>query len=445
MKTSKILRTKLFLVFLVTALAVANAAPVFAAAGFDADGFKPATDQGYYLTVEQTQTLGQWGYAVGLLHEFSNDSVIARLGNGTKLNDVVNGQLVTHFGAALGLLDWLNAGLLVDFAPLQNFNAVGTNVPDHGSRMGDIRFHLKGRLLDSEKHPLGIALIPFVTFPTGNEAHFLGNGKVTGGGVLAIDTPRLFGKFSAALNVGAQIRSSAALTTGTTVGDQFLVGAGVNYALHPKVQLIYELNGWTFFDHFMEKNNRNLEGHGALRWLATDHWAVTAGAGTGFLDGIGAPDYRVFASVAYRHPSTGEVREEVIRTNQIHFEFDRADIKKSSYPVLDNIVATIRNRNDISNIRVEGHTDSLGSDAYNDALSARRAASVSGYLTGHGVAKERVTSVGKGEREPIAPNQINGRDNPAGRAQNRRVEFHLSLKPGARVKVVEDKNSGDVL
>ncbi len=430
------------LIGIVTSLFMMSAASVSAAPGFDANGFKPAADQGYYLTVEQTETLGKWGQAAGLWTEFSNDSVITQLGGGPKLNDVVNEQLSLHAGAALGLLDSVNAGVSASFVPVQKFRTVGTNTPDDGARMGDVRVHLKGRLLDHNKYPIGIAVVPFVTFPSGNENHFTGNGRVTGGGLLAIDTPRVFGKLSAALNVGAQIRESAALTTGTTASHQFLVGAGVNYAVHPRVQLIGEMNGWTFFDHFFEANNRNLEAHGALRWLATKTLALTAGGGTGVLNGLGAPDYRVFAAVSYRNPHTGqEVREEVIRTNKIHFEFNRSDIKKSSYPVLDSIVALIKNRDDVSSIRVEGHTDSIGTDAYNDALSGRRAASVVDYLTGHGVARERLTSVGKGEREPIAPNQVDGHDNPAGRAENRRVEFHLSLKPGARAKVVEETQS----
>ena len=426
------------------ALALFFPGALHAAASFDSISFKPATDQGYYLTTEQSQTLGQWGYAAGLLAEFSNDSVIARTGTGARINDVVEKEITLHAGGALGLFNWLNAGLLVEFVPFQEFSSVGTNVSDNGARMGDIRFNLKGRILDNEKYPVGLAVVPFVTLPTGSDSHFTGNGKVTGGGVFVIDTPRIRDKFSAALNVGAQIRSGAALTSGTSVDDQFLVGAGVNYAVHPKVQLIADVSGWTPFDNFWKNNIRNLEGNGAVRWLFANHWAATLGGGTGILDAIGAPDYRVFASVAYRHPreeKVEEVREEVIRTNKIHFAFDKAVIKPASYSVLDNIVALLKNRNDVEAVRVEGHTDSKGSDEYNLSLSDRRAAAVMAYLSSHGVPREKLTSVGKGESQPIAPNEINGRDNPAGRAENRRVEFHLTLKPGAKVKVIKEQES----
>ncbi|HEX5037240.1 MAG TPA: OmpA family protein, partial [bacterium] len=173
--------------------------------------------------------------------------------------------------------------------------------------------------------------------------------------------------------------------------------------------------------------------------------AVTVGGGTGLLDGIGAPDYRAFVSLAYRHPPEEHVeapKEEVIRTNKIHFEFNKSRILPSSYPILDNIVAILKSRDDVQGIRVEGHTDSKGSDAYNLKLSDRRAGSVMDYLVSHGVPREKLTSVGKGESEPIAPNDINGKDNPSGRAENRRVEFHLSLRPGSKVKVLKDQQEG---
>ncbi|MNY77910.1 Outer membrane porin F precursor [compost metagenome] len=69
---------------------------------------------------------------------------------------------------------------------------------------------------------------------------------------------------------------------------------------------------------------------------------------------------------------------------------------------------------------MDGHTDSVGSDAYNQGLSERRAASVVDYLIGQGVAAEKLSSQGFGESKPI---EDNGTD--AGRAQNRRVEIHV--------------------
>ncbi len=74
-------------------------------------------------------------------------------------------------------------------------------------------------------------------------------------------------------------------------------------------------------------------------------------------------------------------------------------------------------------VLIVGHTDSKGSDDYNDKLSKRRAASVKSWLSKNGVTSSMVTE-GKGERFPVAPNQTaQGADNPEGRQKNRRVEF----------------------
>src|SRR5262249_53365641 len=148
--------------------------------------------------------------------------------------------------------------------------------------------------------------------------------------------------------------------------------------------------------------------------------------------------------LAYVHPREEEAappppKEEVIRTNKIHFEFNKAVIKPSSYPILDNIVSILKSRSDVESVRVEGHTDSKGSELYNQRLSEKRAAAVMDYLVSHGVPREKLTSVGKGESEPIAPNDINGKDNPAGRAENRRVEFHLTVRSGSKLKVIKEQ------
>jgi len=70
---------------------------------------------------------------------------------------------------------------------------------------------------------------------------------------------------------------------------------------------------------------------------------------------------------------------------------------------------------------VVGFTDSIGSDAYNQALSERRASSVAQYLLSQGVAPNKLTSEGKGESQPVADNETD-----EGRAKNRRVELHIN-------------------
>lgn len=100
----------------------------------------------------------------------------------------------------------------------------------------------------------------------------------------------------------------------------------------------------------------------------------------------------------------------------ILFDFDQATIKASSEPALRQLLAALQ-ENATMNVDIEGHTDSVGEDAYNLSLSQRRAQAVVAWLTQNGIAAARPNAVGKGETMPVASN-----DSADGRALNRRVE-----------------------
>lgn len=103
----------------------------------------------------------------------------------------------------------------------------------------------------------------------------------------------------------------------------------------------------------------------------------------------------------------------------VTFAFDSADLNSQFYPVLDKVAGTLTEY-DKTVIEVAGHTDSVGSDTYNQGLSQRRADNVKAYLASHGVPGTRVVTVGAGEVHPVASN-----DTEEGRAQNRRVEITI--------------------
>ncbi|MGH7963762.1 MAG: OmpA family protein, partial [Candidatus Binatia bacterium] len=113
----------------------------------------------------------------------------------------------------------------------------------------------------------------------------------------------------------------------------------------------------------------------------------------------------------------------VIKSN-IHFEFDRNEVRSDSYPVLDEIVSVMNTYPDLR-IRIEGHTDAVGTRQYNEGLSDRRATAVRRFLVGRGVSADRIEWVGRGEAEPVGDNIT-----PLGRAKNRRMEFAV-LNPEA--------------
>jgi outer membrane protein OmpA-like peptidoglycan-associated protein len=108
----------------------------------------------------------------------------------------------------------------------------------------------------------------------------------------------------------------------------------------------------------------------------------------------------------------------------IYFEYDTDTIRPVSMPLLDQVAEVITALSPDLRIRVEGHTDSAGTPAYNLDLSYRRARAVVEYLVGRGVPRERLEFRGYGDQHEVAPN-----DDPEGRALNRRVEFTI-LRPG---------------
>ncbi|HET7655736.1 MAG TPA: OmpA family protein [Luteimonas sp.] len=174
-------------------------------------------------------------------------------------------------------------------------------------------------------------------------------------------------------------------------------------------------------------------GIGAVAGLLTGDDAVErrqralVGAGVGALAGAGIGAYQDRQEAALRRELAG-TGVDVVRQGDnitlnmpgnITFAFDSSNLQPQFYPVLDNVADTLNEYNQTV-IEVAGHTDSVGTDSYNQTLSVQRAQSVANYLAGRGVMRERMIVTGAGESRPIASNATE-----AGRAQNRRVEITI--------------------
>jgi len=161
------------------------------------------------------------------------------------------------------------------------------------------------------------------------------------------------------------------------------------------------------------------------RYIGAVVGAVAGGAVGHYMDNQQNEFEQALADERYAHDVEIErLQDESLKLNvpsEVSFDFDRAEIKPAFRPTLDK-VADILVRYDRSIVHVIGHTDSTGSDAYNQDLSERRARSVATYLAGRGVADSRLQTEGRGEREPRDTNTT-----AAGRQLNRRVE--LIIKP----------------
>lgn len=118
-------------------------------------------------------------------------------------------------------------------------------------------------------------------------------------------------------------------------------------------------------------------------------------------------------------PVAAPVSEKVVYDADTFFDFDKTDIKPDGRTMLDELVRQVQQL-ELEVIIAVGHTDSIGSETYNQGLSERRANAVKTYLVNRGIDPNRIYTEGKGESQPVASNATR-----EGRAQNRRVELEV--------------------
>ena len=123
--------------------------------------------------------------------------------------------------------------------------------------------------------------------------------------------------------------------------------------------------------------------------------------------------------VAQQKAKPAPMAAKVVFNADTFFDFDKSTLKPEGRQLLDQVAQQARGI-ELETIIAVGHTDSIGTEAYNQKLSERRAASVKAYLVSLGIDPNRIYTEGKGELQPIASNKTK-----EGRAQNRRVEIEI--------------------
>lgn len=130
-----------------------------------------------------------------------------------------------------------------------------------------------------------------------------------------------------------------------------------------------------------------------------------------------------------------EIAEETYMVRPVFFAFDSYALSSTSKEKLNGLASIMKRFPNIA-LEVIGHTDAMGPDAYNDRLAKQRANAVAAYLTGQGIAADRLKVSSRGERDPAARNTtLDGRDSPKGRELNRRVQFNVTMQGGVLLEV----------
>lgn len=426
-------------VMLITALALPAQAKMHSA---DVVRFNPTSDGGKYMSVHQSKTLEQWGFNAGMYTNYAYEPLEYADPSGARRRGIVDDMLITDIQAAIGWTDWFETGFnfpLIVWETYYNPNVLATAVAKQTFmfKPGDLRVEMKFKLLDIDRYNIGVAVVPFMYFPTGksstgNSPTFMATGMWSPGGKVVVDG-NIKDRVFLALNVGYRMYNETRYDTNNAnavIDDSLELGAGINV----RISNSWAVLGEVYSEHVLTALFKN-ELQNPSEFLIGGRWtpqskakglAVTVAGGRGITRGIGNPDFRVLVGVNYRRevppppPVAVEVKaeEKIVITQKIHFEFDRDRIRPISFPILNDVADLLARNPQINHLRIEGHTDWIGSDAYNQNLSQRRAGSVRKYLIDRGIAPNRLVAVGFGETRPIADNNT-----VLGRAKNRRVEF----------------------
>lgn len=180
-------------------------------------------------------------------------------------------------------------------------------------------------------------------------------------------------------------------------------------------------NGGNVIDNWQNGTGEHVwkNGTNELCWRDANWTPATAAVGC---DGALQPAPAVAPAPAPVAPAPAPapaVASKVTFAADAFFDFDKAVLKPEGKAKLDDVASKVKDIN-LEVVIAVGHTDSIGSDAYNQKLSVRRAEAVKAYLVSKGIAKDRVYTEGKGEKQPVADNKTK-----EGRAKNRRVEIEV--------------------
>ncbi|HPM76548.1 MAG TPA: OmpA family protein [bacterium] len=292
---------------------------VRAAEGFNAHLFSPTYFQGRYLTFEDAQTMPQYNWALGAYLNYANAPVEVRTDN-ERSTGILDSLLTADLTGGFSFHEMVNIGL---HTPLHLYNrgrsfddlgdATGATSRQNRTSLGDMRLTGKVRLLEEGVWPMGVAVMPFITFPTGDETRMLGEGRVTAGATATYEIDLAWVRM--ALNGGWHYRGGTR-TLQTTVGNGFPFGVGLGRQATERLHLTLEAHG----EAYESDSNDRFAGNPVElvligRYDLGDGMRIVAGGGPGLTSGVGSPDFRIMAGLDFRPveralppPSTGDLR-----------------------------------------------------------------------------------------------------------------------------------------
>jgi len=415
---------------------------------FSANFFKPTVDDSEYFTVYSSTTPKKRYYNFGFWLDYAQHPYEVGDLQFNRTQGLINNLLSGNFAGSYTPVNGVTIGGRLPVYFLSTVRAPLLNrLSENNIDLGDLEIDAKFRLVNRDKHKVGLSLAPFLTVPSATRAveNFSGNGNFTGG-MRAIVDVQPNKRVTLALNVGYEAREATTDISNVKIDDHLLLGLGVGVDVVPrKWKIIGEVQAETVVSDFFNRHTTPVEARLGFRYTYHDRLDFNLGGGMGLTNGIASPEFRVLAGVTYakrsipsvdlpgrsignvdilgRTPGEVYVGEELTLADKIYFEYNQDTIRDISRPTLDKLATFIKEHTEIKTLRVEGHTCDLGGDGYNVRLSDKRARAVVTYLVEQGVDQSVFRSVGYGESKPKVENT-----DEEHREQNRRVQIFVEEK-----------------
>lgn len=266
--------------------------------------FHPAIGQESIITVEGTRTGQRFRPLFVALLEYAHRPMrLIDRDTGETLASTVPDLASLHLMAGVGLTRWLALAVDLPVIMYQGFDRTTPlkDVPSEPASygVGDLRMVAKFRIINNERGGFGLAFVPQVTFPTGDGTQLRGDDAFGIEPRLAFDY-RTPGGAIIALNAGFLGRTSNQVIRGMEVGSQLRYGLGMFVPLPEGFGLMGEVAGGTSLMNVQGGHVYSpLEGHVGGRWVHASGFNLNLGAGMGFTEAVGSPQFRFFASAGY--------------------------------------------------------------------------------------------------------------------------------------------------
>lgn len=264
--------------------------------GADFQRFTPAVDPLGAFSVGSGEVLEPGGFALGLHLNYARNPLVVRE-DGERVASTLENVLAVQLHGAVHLLSFLELGFGLPFIAYQNGNDPRVESIT-AQAIGDIELQPRFRLLNQERHGIGLSITPGLTIPVGDETAFAGNGSVT-------FTPRLsishaFSRAFIAGDVWFNMRPEVQVLRYTTVGNELGMRVAGGVGITDATELMLELDGALAFatsDNGIE--GTPLEVIAGVRHHLNENVALEMGVGAGVLSAPGVPDFRVIAGVNF--------------------------------------------------------------------------------------------------------------------------------------------------